>query len=123
MRTRNLLSAKPQAVPSESQRTLEVWALTVLLGYGLQIGDSNGLSRKKSLAMTKRPASTHKKLVMFVIRHNIFYKQITKVTTVVQRLETQTEVLHPGLPVARFVISGKILSISGLTAPYLNMNF
>lgn len=59
----------------------------MLLGYGLQIEDSNGLSRKRSLAMTKRPASTQKKLAMFAIRHSAFYKHKIKVTTIVQRFE------------------------------------
>lgn len=59
----------------ESERTLGAGALTVLLGYGVQIGKSKGLSRKRSLATTKRPASTQKQLRACAIRQSVFYKQ------------------------------------------------
>lgn len=69
---RNVLAAAPQAAPSwESEAPGR--ALTVLLGYGLQIGVSNGLSRKRSLAMTKRPASTQRRLRRLAARHSAFY--------------------------------------------------
>ena len=60
----------------------------MLLVYSLQTMGSKGLSRKRSLAMTKRPASTQKTLVEFVIRHNTFYKQKIKVIIIAQRRET-----------------------------------
>lgn len=61
-RARNVLLAKPQATPSWEREDPWGGALTGLLGYGVQIGKSKGLSRKRSLAMTKRPASTQKQL-------------------------------------------------------------
>lgn len=48
--------------------------LTVEVGYGLQIGHGKGLSRKRSLATTKKPASAQNKLVMFAVTHRIFCK-------------------------------------------------
>lgn len=57
--------------------------------------------------MTKRPASTQRKLVTFVVRHNGFYKQKITGATVVPRSGTRIQVLHLGLPVARSVILGR----------------
>lgn len=72
---------KPKAAPSLEVRGLWVrggagaQSLTVELGYGLQIGASNEFSRNKSLTMTRRPASTQRKLMMFAKRHSPFYKK------------------------------------------------
>lgn len=96
--------------PSWESENPGAWALTVLLGYSLQVGDSKGLSRKRSLAMTKRPASTQKKLMMFAIRHN-FYRQKTKGTSIVQGGRPRPS---PGLPAACSVTSGETLPVSGL---------
>lgn len=43
------------------------------------------------------------------------------VTTIVQKLETQTQVLCLGLPGACSVTSGKTLPVSGPEAPHSNM--
>ena len=74
LRARNFLWAKPKAGFPGSQRTLGGRALTVSVGYGFQMGNSNGVSRKRSLAITKSPASTQRKLMEFATRH-AFYKQ------------------------------------------------